>query len=608
MKQPRSHTHAKRKPALRWRTWGLVIGLVMGLIISLVRGGGLLSTWRLSSTDFLHGDISPGDEIIIVTIDDASVAQLGAWPWPHSTHARLIETLSQARVIGIDILFEETEPDSALVEATTRAENIIYPIMAVLPEQAGPGIIPAQALIEPALPLQASAAGMGTVNVLPDSDGVVRRVPLAIQKDDRRIEALSLQILRRYLGLPFVPPGELDGSTFVVGPISIPVDQWGRMMIHFAGEPGTFPTVSYADALSGTVSPETFRDKIVLVGQLGLTGGGDNHIAPTSHSGCPMSGVEVQANVIHAILKHRYLREQSLASDVGVILGMALLSGLILPRVRPLWGLLCSLSFGMAYWLAAFVAFDRGLVLDLLYPTTALALSHVAIASGRIIAEQRRRSRVTDLFGRYVSPDVVREILSRSETAPLELGGEQREITVLFIDVRGFTTFSENLSPRRVVDILNRHLACMAEVILEHGGMVDKFTGDGLMALFGAPLPRRDHAIQAVRAAVALQACAQEVNDDDALRYGIGIHTGEAVVGNVGSRRRLDYTAIGDTVNLSCRLESVAAPGQILISRTTYEQVRGEVQAREIGPVSVKGRHEAVVVYEVLGARAGQVA
>jgi len=561
----------------------------------------------LSSTDFLHGDIPPGDEIIIVTIDDASAAQLGTWPWPHSTHARLIEALSQARVIGVDVLFEETEPNSALVEATTGAGNVVYPILAVLPEQAGPGIIPAQALIEPAPPLQAVAAGLGTVNILPDSDGVVRRVPLAIQKDEHRIEALSLQVLRNYLGLSLEPPGELDDGYFVADPLAIPVDRWGRMIIHFAGEPGTFPTVSYIDVLSGTVSPDTFRDKIVLIGQSGLTGGGDDHIVPTSHRGRPMAGVQVQANIIHAILKHRYLREQSLTSDVSVILGLVLLNGLILPRIRPLWGLLCSLSLVIVYWLAAFIAFDRGLVLDLLYPTAALTLSHVAIAAGRIIAEQRRRSRVTDLFGRYVSPDVVREILSRSRTASLELGGEQREITVLFIDVRGFTTFSENLSPRRVVDVLNRHLACMAEVILEHGGMVDKFTGDGLMALFGAPLPSRDHAIQAVRAAVALQACAQEVNNDDALRYGIGIHTGEAVVGNVGSQRRLDYTAIGDTVNLSCRLESVAAPGQILISRATYEQVQGEVQAREIGPVSVKGRQEAVVVYEVLGARAGQV-
>jgi len=601
MRQSDYLQHKRQNPAPRWYVWGLFLGLAVGLILSLAQGGGLFSTWQLRSTDFLHGDVPPGDDIVIVTIDDASIARLGPWPWPHSTHARLIEALTEARVICLDVLFEATEPGDALVEATIGAGNVVYPILAVLPERAGPGLIPAQALIEPAPALQTNAAGLGIVNVLPDSDGVVRRVPLAVQKDDRRVEALSLQVLRRYLGLSPEPPGELDTGIFVADGLAIPVDQWGRMIVHFIGEPGTFPTVSYADVLSGTASPETFRDKIVLVGQMDLTGGGDHHVVPTSHSGHLMAGVEVQANIIHTILKHRYLRGQSLASDLALILGLALLSGLILPRTQLVRGLLCSLFLGIAYWLSVFVAFDRGLVLDLLYPTTSLALSHIAIAAGRFVVEQRRRRRVTDLFGRYVSPEIVREILSRSETAPLELGGEQREITVLFADIRGFTTFSEHLSPRRVVEVLNQHLARMTEVVFEHGGMVDKFTGDGLMVLFNTPLPQVNHAARAVRAALALQACAQQVNDG-ALRYGIGIHTGEAVVGNVGSQRRLDYTAIGDTINLASRLESLAAPGQILISQATYEHVRGEIQAREIGPSLVKGRREPVTVYEVKSA------
>ena len=587
-----------RAPLLR-RAWGLCLGLAAGLLLSLARGGGLLSTWQLRSTDFLHGDTPPGEEIIIVAINDASVAQLGPWPWPHSTHAQLIEALAESRVIGLDILFETAEPDDALVEASAEAGNVVYPILAVMPEHAGPGLIPAQVLVEPAPALQTSAAGLGIVNVLPDGDSVVRRVPLAVQKDDRQVEALSLQILRRYLGLSSEPPGELDADMFVAGPLAIPIDRWGRMTIRFVGEPGAFPTVSYADVLSGTVRPAVFRDRIVLVGQMGLTGGGDHHVVPTSHSGRSMAGVEVQANIIHTILKHRYLREQSLTSDVVLILGLALLSGLFLPRIQPLWGLLCSLSLGIAYWLSIFVAFDRGLVLDPLYPTISLALSHIAVVAGRIVIEQRRRHRVTDLFGRYVSPDIVREILSRSETAPLELGGEQREITILFADIRGFTTFSEHLSPRRVVEVLNQHLARMTEIIFEHGGMVDKFTGDGLMALFNTPLLQADHAARAVRAALAMQANAQQVNDGAALQYGIGINTGEAVVGNVGSQRRLEYTAIGDAVNLAARLETLAAPGQILISRATYEQVRGEIQAREIGPSLVKGRQEPVTIYEV---------
>ena len=284
------------------RAWGLYLGLLVGLLLSLARGGGFFNTWRLRSTDFLHGDVSPGDDIVIVTIDDASLARLGPWPWPHSTHTQLLEALAEARVIGMDILFEATSPDDDLIEATAEAGNVIYPLLAVLPEHAGLGIIPARLLIEPPLALQSSAAGLGTVNVLPDGDGVVRRVPLVIQQDDRLVETFGLQVLRLYLELPPEPPGELNTGLFIAGPLTIPVDRWGRMVIRFAGEPGAFPTVSYADVLSGTVPPETFQDKIVLVGQLDVTGGGDIYIVPTSHGGREMSGVEIQANIIHTIL------------------------------------------------------------------------------------------------------------------------------------------------------------------------------------------------------------------------------------------------------------------------------------------------------------------
>jgi adenylate cyclase len=585
-------------PLLR-PTWWLSLGLAVGLLLSLARSAGLFNTWRLRSTDFLHGDTLLGEEIVIVTIDDASLGQLGSWPWTHSTHARLIETLAEARVISVDVLFETTEPDDPLVEATARAGNVIYPILAVLPERAEPGLIPAEALIEPASLLQGSAAGLGIANILPDGDGVVRRVPLAVQENDHRLEALSLQVLRRYLDLPAEPPGELDAGLFVAGLLEIPVDPWGRMTIHFASEPGTFPTVSYSDVLSGAVPPVTFQDKIVLVGQMGLTGGGDHHVVPTSHGGHPMAGVEVQANIIHAMLKQRYLREQSLSNDVLIIIGLALLSSLILPQIRWPWAVLCTLLLGAGCLLLSFVAFDRGLVLDLLYPTASLALSHVTVVTGRLVIEERRRRRVADLFGRYVSPEIMGEILSQQETAPLELGGEQREITVLFVDIRGYSAFSERLSPHRVVEVLNRHLARMTRVVFEHGGTVDKFTGDGLMALFGAPLAQQDHAVRAVQAALALQAAVQQANDGT-LQYGIGIHTGEAVVGNIGSQRRLEYTAIGDTVNLAFRLEEQAAPGQILISQATFERAQGLIRAREIGPSPVKGRREAVVLYEVL--------
>jgi len=588
----------------RHAAWGLLLGLVVGLLLSLARMLGFFGTWQLRSADFLHGDVLPGNEIVIVAIDDASAEQLGAWPWPHSTHARLIEALSEARVVAIDILFEEREGEGpVLAGATRQAGNIVYPIIAILSERTGAGLIQAQALLYPPPALQSHAAGLGAVNVLPDYDGVVRHVPLIIQKDNRLVEALSLQVLRHYLGLTQESAIELNDGHLAIGSLVIPVDRWGRMLINFVGEPGSFPAVSYADVLSGAVPPSAFRDKIVLVGQMELTGSSDQHVVPTSHYGQQMSGVEVQANIIHTILKHRFLRRQSLTSDVITIFALALLSGFILPRLRLLGGIFCSSLLGIGYVFLAFSAFNRGLVLDLLYPVLSLSLSYVVIVAGRFLLEERQKRRVTDLFARYVAPAIVDEILSRPEAVALEEAREQ-EVTVLFADIRGFTGFSEKRSPRQVVDVLNRHLDRMTEVAFAHGGTVDKFVGDGIMLLFNAPLPQADHAQRAIQAALAMQSAVAQLNEgQETLRYGIGIHTGPAVVGSIGSRRRLEYTAIGDTVNLTSRLEGAAEAGQILISRATYERVKEQVQVREIGPLQVKGRQEAVEVYEVIGWR-----
>lgn len=586
------------------RSWGLLLGLGLGLLLSLFRVSGFFSTGQLGSADFLHGDATPGNEIAIVAIDDASMERLGAWPWSHSAHAQLIEALAEARVIAIDILFEERESEGlVLAEATQQAGNIVYPIVALLPEQAGSGLIQAQALIYPPPALQAHAVGLGTVNVLPDYDGVVRQVPLVIQKDDRQVETLSLQVLRHYLGLPQGPVGELNDNHFTVGPLVIPVDHWARMIVNFVGEPGSFPTVSYADVLSGAVPPTAFRDKIVLVGQIELTGGSDQHTVPTSHYGQRMSGVEVQANVIHTILKHRFLHRQSTASAAATILALALVSGLILPRLRLLWSLLCSLLLALGYGLLAFSAFDRGLVLDLLYPAFSLILSWVAVVAVRFLLEERQKQRVTDLFARYVAPTVVAEILSRPEAMPLEEAREQ-EITVFFADIRGFTAFSEKRSPRQVVGSLNHILDQMTEIAFEYGGTVDKFIGDGIMLLFNAPLPQADHAQRAIQAALVMQSAIVQLDEgSETPQYGIGIHTGPAVVGSIGNRRRLEYTAIGDTVNLAARLESVAQAGQVLISQATYDQVKEQVLVQEIGPLSVKGRQEPVMTYQVTGWR-----
>lgn len=305
----------KSNHAIRIHYRVILVTLIIGILLSLARIGGLFHSSRLGSTDFLHGDISPGNEIIIVAVDDASVAQYGSWPWPHTVHTQLINKLGQARVVGMDIIFDEVQ-DSSLIEAIEDSNNVILALIGVLPARATPGIISSQSILTSPADLQLAAAGEGIVNVIPDSDGVFRRAPLIIQQRGQIYEAMSLQLLRHYLEISDTSPSKLSDGFVQIDSLHIPVDQWGRMTIHFAGQPETFNFVSYADVLSGAVHPDAFRNKIVLVGQMNLAGGSDSYDVPTSRGNERMSGVEIQANILHTILQQSFLREQSLASNI----------------------------------------------------------------------------------------------------------------------------------------------------------------------------------------------------------------------------------------------------------------------------------------------------
>jgi adenylate cyclase len=264
--------------------------------------------------------------------------------------------------------------------------------------------------------------------------------------------------------------------------------------------------------------------------------------------------------------------------------------------------------------------FDAGVLPNVLYPYSAIALSYTATMAARFASERIERDRVTETFGRFVSPQVRDAIVQVALDDPdlIQPGGRQIEISVLFADIRGFTTIAENLPPSDVVDILNRYLDNMEEQVFRHGGTLDKYTGDGMMVLFGAPLEQPDHAARAARCALGMQRAAAEISAQhptnstptDGIHgatrtfvYGIGIATGQAVVGHIGSKRRLDYTAVGDTVNLASRLEGVAPPDTILISEETFEQAQEHLIAERLEPVQVKGKAHPVPVYRLTALR-----
>jgi adenylate cyclase len=611
----------QKEEAMRKRDWsrrlgqGLLVGLAVAILTGTAQAVGLLETWQLSSSNYLYGaSEGPGDEIVLLAIDEKSLNRLGPWPWPYSTYVELLERLEGASAIGIDVLFTEGditgEGVAALAGVTHRLGNVVYPITTLsLHSPLGKGESYRAGRIVQTLPeLRQAAAKVGTVSVIIDKDGAIRQAPLVVQMGDEQCEAFSLQLLRIALGLPTQPLRWSGGQLVIGNQLSTPVDDRGAVLINYVGPPGTFPTYSVADVIEGRIDPARLEDKIALVGWMNVLQEYDLHNTPVS-AGQRMAGVEIQANTIHTLLHYRGLVPQSLSNTVITILTLALISGLGLSwlsdlRFGVILGLIFSAALGLAYFLFSGFAFQSGTLPATLYPFTTIGLCYGGVVAAGFFTEQSERRRVMQAFGRHVSPQVRDEIMENPDL--IELGGEQREISVLFSDIRGFTNMSEKLEPSQVVGILNQYLDGMTKVVFKHGGTLDKFTGDGMMVFFNAPSLQDDHAQRAVRAAVEMQEQARRTSkargdSEWAVEYGIGITTGEAVVGNIGSADRHDYTAIGDTVNLAARLEGQAGRGQILIGERTYQQAQDIIEARPLKPIKVKGKEETVVVYEVLG-------
>jgi len=623
----------------------------------------------------LRGGRAPVVPIRIVAIDDASLEKLGRWPWPRATLAKLIRQLADAkpRVVGVDVILSEPEvsaeqrvadhllsryqalgvpaagkpaqaferelmdlrqradPDRTLAAAMERTPQVIAAYFS-LERATEPGpplrtpldkfgfirlrgredrtllLSTASKATEPIPILAAASRLLGHVNILPDPDGTIRRETLAIGYRENFYPSLGLQVARLAMGVP-TDQMLLDLRGEVqVGPVTVPTDVEGRMLINFAGKGKTFPHYSAADVLSGAVPPETFKDAIVFVGATAV-GIFDLRVTPYEEV---FPGVEIHANTVENILSGRFLHRPAWVEIAVFLLILVLPFGLgcALRRLRPLAGGFLALGLLLGIFAAGQALFVAGGVwLPVLYPMLAVALTHVPITVHRALTEERQRLFVKRAFQQYVPEGVVKNIIANP--ALLRFGGDRKELTILFSDVRGFTTYSERHEPEKVVEILGEYLTRMVDVVFKNEGTLDKFIGDAVMAIFGSPVPQTDHALRACKTAVGMMAelkalrekWAQEGRDPFAI--GIGINTGEVIVGNLGSVQRFDYTVIGDPVNLAARLESLnkefpQASG-IIISDFTYALVKDQVDARPLGEVKVKGKDRPVIAYELLG-------
>jgi len=595
----------KRRRQFRHVLIALGIGVVFALITYFVQPFSSIQ-WRLSDMLFVPRDPSPN--IVIAAIDDETLAQYGRWgEWPRSLHAQAIENLANAKAmaIGYDVLFaSETANDSILAQAMADAGNVVIAVAGEQQISSPQPEVTFQNVIHPAAILENVSAATGHVSVLIGDGGIVREIPLVIMDAaDESYPALMLSVLYTHFGQTLPSDFNVDDGVMQLLDRDVPVDNTKSMRINYAGPPGTYTTISYADIIQGTFDPELVKFKMILVGMT-ATGEPDSWVTPMSPQ--KMYGVEIHANAMDTILNQRYLVEAGNGMTLLIVFLMVGILGFALPFLNLRWGALLGIVLFVGYALAVFFSFDYGHILNILYPLLAVPIIYVTVLICRITSVQADRRETRNIFGKYVSPQVAHEILNLADSDKLKLGGVSREVTVFFSDIRGFTAMSEKMSPEAVVDTLNRYLGIIIDCILANGGMINKFAGDSIMAIWNAPQDQSDHSRLAVKAAVEAQQAAANLpcgENEPKVQFGIGINTGFALAGSIGSEGRAEYTVIGDTVNLASRICSNTPGGQVWIGPQTYEQVKTIVEAVELEPQSFKGKSEPVRVYQVLKLR-----
>jgi adenylate cyclase len=592
------------------------VGLVAAVLVSAASALGRLEGWQAGALDLLHrlqGRQVPQD-VVLVAIDDAAFEGLGRRvPISRRYLARVVRGLqkSGAAVVGIDITFTTptASPDDAALAGAIRefSDNGLSRVVLLGPLAPG------------AVPLGAAALGpavmLASPNVLPDHDGFIRQVALGVPGEGGRpLPTLALAVAARLAGLdapslqdalaaerPLALPRLLENG--LVAPSGTPpvaVRSGTEWPINYVGPGGSFTTISsddvakIGDAEGEAAADNILRGRIVLVGGT-FVEGRDTYYTPHGL----MAGVEIHANVAHMLTTRRFIRPSSWGLGLAINAAVVLVAGLVLTVLRPLTGTLVCVAGAFALGVpAASMAFDRGgYWIDFVLPVLATAL--LGLGSDAL---DRRRFR--DSFARYLSRDVMARVL---DDAP-SLRGEHREVSILFSDLRGFTTLSEQMTPEAIAAHLNEYFDGMTTAIFAHRGMINDFVGDAVMAVFGAPVDDAEHAWNAVQSALAMHEALEALNRRweaaglPRLRMGIGIHTGAVFAGNVGGRDRMKYTVIGDPVNVASRVEGLnkELATTILVTEETLAAIGDRVRVRDCGPIAVKGRVEKVRVFEVL--------
>lgn len=571
-----------------------MFGASLALTLLVIAGWafGVLRSYEQSSVDTrfaLRGEKqSDGSrQLLVVAIDDKTFSDLNVqWPFPRDMHAALIDRLSDAgaRTIGMDIQFTEPssdpDADTALIESVAKAGNVVLATDST-DGRGRSNVFGGDDVVKSA------NATVGHSQVVQDFGGVVRR----FRASNGGIPTMPVAIAKRATGTaPEQEDFRRDGTAW----------------IDFAGPVGAIQTVSYSDVLNGDVDPATIDGKVVVVGATAPSLQ-DRHRSATSGSGL-MPGPEIVANTTATLLSgFPPLNDAGWFLTLLLVLAFGIALPVISRRMRPLAAFAVSLGVLAVYLAIVYLAFTQGLILPVVYPIVALVLTSISALAINFLAESYERARTRDVFARFAPDSVVDQVLE-GDGMHVELGGKRVEATLLFSDLRGFTTFSEKRDPEDVISILNRYLTEMSDAILDNDGTLVSFMGDGIMAVFGAPIEYNDHADRALAAAremlSRLEAFNRQMIDEDPknqpFKMGIGLNTGWVMSGNVGSERRLEYTTIGDVTNTSARLEG-ATKGtkyQLFLADSTYQRLAHKPDDLEFADeIPIRGRETGVRVW-----------
>jgi len=576
----------------------------------------LLRSLELSTVDTrfeIRGDQRPPANVVLVEIDERTFDELGfQWPFPRRVHARVIENIAREhpRVIAYDVQFSEASAcpvsahgiqpapgrcaqargdETALLTALDNAEG--RTVMATTETEARGKT---RFLGSEGNALLSEVGSRPANGLLPtDPGGVLRRVSFSVGG----LKTLAVA------GTEVADGHPVHASEFSASPA------W----IDYYGPENTFRRVSFSSVYEGKLPPGFFHNKIVVVGPSAPT---LQDIHPTS-TARQMPGAEVQASALETVLRGLPLRSSAVWLDLALIVALGVAAPLASARLGPIATIALSVALAASFTVAAQIAFDNGRVISFVYPLGALILSAAGALSVQLVTVAFERERVRDLFSRFVPENVVDEVLASAD-AGLRLGGVQREGTVMFTDLRGFTTFAETLTPDQVIDVLNHYLSEMSDAILDHGGTLVAYMGDGIMAVFGAPIAQADNADRALSAAREMltvrlprfNAWLGEQDLGSGFRMGIGLNSGSVMSGNVGSERRVEYTAVGDTTNSAARIEQLTkgTPHQLMLSGSTKDALTAPPDDLVfVEQVALRGRRTDTTIWSLAPEAAGEV-